>query len=304
MLQDLQAAGHAKPLLTAYVPSYNPAAEPHRLPADPWWLTFDRFTPEGAVFFIPSVVPNWQARTLPYPGRFYSGHFAFTLGQFCTEVPHDPSFLFHGEEISIAARAYTWGYDLFAPHRVVVYHEYSRQHRPRKSWDDISDWYRWDQASLARNRRLLNVDNEHDPTEDFGVFGFGPVRTLAEYETFAGVKFSTRGVQQSTLDHKEPPNSPDEEYLRIFKHCIDIPYDKVPYDDYTFWAVAFEDANGKEIYRQDASAEEIKKMKADPDKYCKLWRTFHAPAAVKQWVVWPHSEKHGWCERLTKTLQV
>jgi len=66
--------------------------------------------------------------------------------------------------------------------------------------------------------------------------------------------------------------------------------------------VAFEDVDGNEIYRQDASAEEIKKMKTDPDKYCKLWRTFHAPAAVKQWVVWPHSENHGWCERLSGEL--
>jgi hypothetical protein len=302
MVKDLQKAGYPKPLLTAYVTSYEPHNDPAGRATEPWWLTFDRFTPEGAVFFIPSTVPDWQNRKLPYPSRFYSGHFGFTLGEFCKEVPHDPNFLFHGEEISIAARAHTWGYDMFAPHKVVVYHEYTRQHRPRKSWDDISEWYKWDRASLARNRRLLNVDGEHDPTEDFGEFGFGPHRALEDYEKFAGIKFEIRGVQQSTLDHKEPPNPSDESYNRIFKHCIDLGFDKVPHDDYTFWAVAFEDEHGNEIYRQDADADEIRRMKNDPDRYCKLWRIFHASAQPKTWIVWPHSKEHGWCDRITGKL--
>jgi hypothetical protein len=302
MVKNLQKAGYPKPLLTAYVASYDPTNDPDARATEPWWLVFDRFTPAGVVFFKPATVPLWKHRTLPYPSRFYSGHFAFTLGQFCKEVPHDPNFLFHGEEISIAARAYTWGYDMFAPHKVVVYHEYTRRHRPRKSWDDLKDWHQWDQASLARNRRLLNIDGERDSTEDFGQFGFGPQRTLEEYEQFAGIKFEIRGVQQSTLDDKEPPNSTDEPYNRIFKHCIDLGFDMVPHNDYTFWAVAFEDMNGNEIYRKDADAEEIIQMKSDPDMYCKLWRTFHAPDQPKKWVVWPYSKEHGWCKRLTGKL--
>lgn len=303
MIKDLQKAGYPKPLLTAYVTSYDPYNEPDGRADDPWWLLFDRFTPDGAVFFIPSVVPDWQNRTLPYPSRFYSGHFAFTLGEFCKEVPHDPNYLFHGEEISIAARAYTWGYDLFAPHRLCVYHEYTRRHRERKAWDDLQAWGEWDQASLSRNRRLLNIDNQKDEAENFDIYGFGPNRTLEEYERYAGIKFSTRSIQQYTLDNKKPPNpNPDEEYLRIFKHCIDIGFNLVPHNDYTFWAVAFEDETGKEIYRQDANKDEIENMKRDKDGYCKLWRVFHASTKPTKWVVWPHSEAHGWCDRLTGTI--
>lgn len=302
MLKDLQKAGHKKPLLTAYVSSYDPRNDPEGRASDPWWLTFDRFTPEGAVFFIPSVVPDWESRVLPYPNRFYSAHFGFTLGQFCKEVPHDPNYLFHGEEISIAARAYTWGYDLFAPHKPVVYHEYTRQHRPRKSWDDLPQWGQWDKESLARNRRLLNIDGERISGEDFGEFGFGPHRTLEEYEVYAGIRFNTRSVQQYTLDHKEPPNPPDQEFLRMFKHCIDIPYEWVPLDDYDFWVVAFEDKDGHEFYRQDADQYEVQRMKTDPDGYCKLWRIFNAAAKPYKWIVWPHSKSQGWCNRLTGIL--
>lgn len=302
MTKDLQKAGYKKPLLTAYVSSYNPKKDPDNRAPDPWWLVFDRFTPEGAVFFLPSVIPNWKKRKLPYPSRFYSGHFAFTLGRFCKEVPHDPNYLFHGEEISIAARAYTWGYDLFSPHKVVVYHEYSREHRPRKSWDDLTEWYKWDRASLARNRRLLNIDNERVDKEDFGEFGFGKVRTLREYEEYAGIEFSTRSIQQYTIDNNPPPNPKGGTFTRLFKHCIDISYTSVPHSDYTFWAVAFENKNGKEIYRHDASEEEIRIMKSDPAGYCKLWRTFNAPEQPKKWIVWPHSRSHGWCDRLTGEL--
>lgn len=299
MVKDLQKAGHKKPLLTAYVSSYSPQKDPEERATDPWFLTFDRFTPQGAVFFIPAVIPDWKTRKLPYPSRFYSAHFGFTLGEFCKEVPHDPNYLFHGEEISIAARAYTWGYDLFAPHKPLVWHEYSRSHRPRKSWDDIQEWGKWDVDSLARNRRLLNIDNERDPSESFGEFGFGTHRTLEEYEAYAGIQFSTRSVQQYTLDHKEPPNPPEELFLRIFKHCVDIPFQLLPLDDYTFWAVAFEDESGKEIARLDASADEIRRMKLDPDGYYKLWREFHASAKPVKWVVWPQSKEHGWTTRLT-----
>ena len=48
-------------------------------------------------------------------------------GQWCIEVPYDPDYYFHGEEISLAVRSYTWGYDLFHPHKIIAWHEYTRK---------------------------------------------------------------------------------------------------------------------------------------------------------------------------------
>lgn len=305
MIKDLQKAGHKKPVLTAYVPSYTPANDPDGRAKEPWWMTFDRFTPEGAVFFIPAIIPNWQKRKLPYPGRFFSAHFAFTLGKFCIDVPHDPKYLFHGEEISIAARAFTKGYELFAPHKVVVWHEYSRNYRPRKSWDDLPQWWMWDKDSLTRNRKLFGMDGLERDNESFGIYGFGTEKTLEEYEQYAGIKFSTRSVQQYTLDNHAPPNpkfKKKEEYersfLRVFKHCIDVPFTSAPHTDYDVWAVAFEDEHGNEITRLDATPDEITRMRQDIDGYYKVWRTFHTSTQPKKWIIWPHSKEHGWGERL------
>lgn len=65
--------------------------------------------------------------TEPVPARFYSGHFTFADGIFAEEVQHDPTFYFHGEEITIAVRAYTHGYDSFHPHKILAWHEYTRK---------------------------------------------------------------------------------------------------------------------------------------------------------------------------------
>jgi hypothetical protein len=100
---------------------------------------------------------------------------------------------------------------------------------------------------------------------DMGKYGFGTVRSLSDYEKYAGINFKIRGVQQYTLDNKLAPNpiieDPDEyenSFLQRFKHCIDLGFDNVPYDDYEFWAVIFEDENGNLISRKDADKEEIK----------------------------------------------
>ena len=95
MINDLQEAGHKKPLLTAYIPSFNPENDPQERVNEPWKMNFDRFIQEGAVFFLPASFDSWDDKTKPLPARFYSAHFCFTLGEFSVEVQHDPDYYFH-----------------------------------------------------------------------------------------------------------------------------------------------------------------------------------------------------------------
>ena len=310
MIKQLQKAGHEKPLLTAYIPSYNPENDPQERQQEPWWLTFDRFIPEGAVFFLPATIPGWQEMTQPIPSRFLSAHFIFTLGKWCQEVPYDPELYFHGEEISLAARSYTHGYDLFHPHRVIAWHEYTRKGRT-KQWDDDKEWVEKNNRAHRRNRVLFGMEPGCTPCQrkSLGVYNLGTVRSLEEYEKYCGLKFSTRGVQQYTLDHKFAPNPIIEDcaqyeasFASIFKHCIDLSYTQVPETDYDFWCVAFENEQGETISRVDADIHEINRVKNDPDGYCKIWRTFQYAGKPKKWIVWPHSISKGWCERIEGIL--
>jgi glycosyltransferase involved in cell wall biosynthesis len=309
MLCDLQNDGYSKPLITSYIPSFDPDDYPNSRVLTPWKMNFDRFIPEGAVFFLPSSFDTWDDNTKPLPARFYSAHFAFTLGQFCQEVQHNPEYYFHGEEISIAVRAYTHGYDLFHPHKVVCWHEYTRKGRT-KQWDDDKEWIKKNDACHLKNRQLFKMDGENTEI-DFGIYGFGSVRTLRDYEKYSGLSFSNRSIQKRVLDNKCPPD-PDTTHLddesfdlkltKIFKHCIDIRYDQVPENDYDFWAVAFKDKNGQDIYRKDADSNEIKNMMNDPDKYCKVWREFQIDVQPHSWIVWPHSLSKGWADPITGNL--
>lgn len=304
MIKQLQKKGHKKPLLTSYIPSFNPDNDPNDRVQEPWWMTFDRFIPEGAIFFLPATIPGWKDMTEPVPARFYSAHFCFTLGEFAKEVQHDPEYYFHGEEISIAVRAYTHGYDLFHPHKVVAWHEYTRNGRT-KQWDDDSAWGDRNTESHRRNRILFGMDGNCPCSIDFGIYGFGKKRTLRDYELYSGIRFRTRGIQQYTLDNKFAPNpiiedgiEYDNSFLSIFKHCIDIGFSQIPLDDYDVFAVAFEDADGNEIHRQDADVEEIKRIKTDPDGYGKIWRTFNTQVKPSKWIVWPHSISQGWADKI------
>jgi hypothetical protein len=244
---------------------------------------------------------EWDDKTRPLPARFYSAHFAFSIGDFAREVQHDPNYYFHGEEISIAVRAFTHGYDLFHPHKIYCWHEYTRKGRT-KQWDDDPSWNTKNDGCHLRNRKLFEMDG-YKRDIDFGKYGFGKVRTLRDYEKYSGLSFSKRAIQQRVKDNKPPLDTEtadvsDEDFdnslLYIFKHCIDIQYGQVPEDDYDFWAVAFRDKEDKDIFRLDADANEISRLKNDPDCYCKVWREFQTKEKPHSWIVWPHSKSKGW----------
>jgi len=307
MIKQLQKKGHKKPLLTGYVSSFDPENDPQGRVQEPWRMAFDRFTPEGVVFFLPETIPGWKDMKQPIPARFYSAHYCFTLGEFSTEVQHDPEFYFHGEEISITVRAYTHGYDLFHPHKVLIWHEYTRKGRT-KQWDDDKDWHSRNVACHKKNRQLLGIDGEvYDG--DYSEW-FGTERTIKDYEKYAGLLFSKRAIQKETLDKSYPPNTQkyendqewEDSFMRIYKHCIDLNMSQVPEDDYEFWVVAFHNSKDETLNRQDADENEIRGYKNSNNTFANIWRTFHTEENPTYWVVWPYSKSKGWCERITGPL--
>jgi len=189
-----------------------------------------------------------------------------------------------------------------------MWHEYTRKGRT-KHWDDVPAWGNSNSRSHLRNRKLFGMDNEIQDV-DFGEYGFGTERTLEDYEKFAGIDFSKRSITQDVIDHNLPKfenmQISDEDFAEslcsLFKHCIDIGYDQVPENDYDFWCVAFKDDQGQDLYRKDADAAEIQRMKNDIDGYCKIWRSFETKVKPKSWLVWPHSVSKGWADPITGGL--
>lgn len=311
MFKVCQSVGYEKPILTAYLPTYEPWNDPKGRDSNaPWCLHFDRFTPEGAIFMKNQAMTKEQQESfLPLRTRFFSAHFAFTLGKFCTEVPHDPNYWFHGEEISIAVRAFTHGYDLFCPNEIIAYHEYLREYRGPKVWDEQPHKTTTRNTEChKRNQKLLGIDNVESPEElTTGKYGFGTVRTKQDYEKYAGIRFADRSVQQSTIDNIEPAYSDTgEEYKRIFKHYVDIPKDIFASRDHDFCVLAFEDENNTEIYREDISKSELDNLLTTSDNnkwhHIPVLREFHALAKPHKAIVWPYSVSKEWEPRVELSL--
>lgn len=320
MVKQLQKMGYNKPLLTGYIPSYEPWNDPEGRQPDPWYMEYDRFIPEGAIFFLPSTIADHKTRIKPMRSRFYSAHFCFTLGKFCKEVSHDPDYYFHGEEISIAVRAYTHGYDLFHPHKIICYHEYTRKGRPHH-WDDcnkkhgrLHDWWEVNEMCHKRNRILFGMDGEDPNQINFGEYGFGNVRTLEDYQRYAGVNFKKRAISPECRDNITPVyphfDNPNWENEWLKNWCIDffIPWTELPkdYSDTEFWYVGIHDENGVELKRQDFDIDKISEIYDDrQDMFAARFAlSLTCDSKPVSYTVIPHQKTTGWLDKIIKTIDL
>jgi len=307
MFKQLKKQGHEKPLLTAYLPGFFPNNDPAGRVNECWSLEFDRYMPEGPIFIKPHIISGWETSKSPIPARFLSAHFIFTLGQWAKEVKYDPHYYFHGEEPSLAARSFTHGYDLFHPNKVTIWHEYTRNGKV-KQWDDDKEWSKKNSTSYSRYRALHGMgDTLPDTLMDLEKYGWGTVRTLEEYERYAGVKFSTRQVHKHTLNYKllpVPQENFEENLVNKVKVCIDVWKGALPENDYMMFAVAILDENGEDVYRHDMDINEFNSlMNSDPqDQFIHIWREYEDNKQPHSWRVWPQSHSKGWMERIENKI--
>ena len=298
---QLQLQGYKKPLLTGYITSYHPSLPKKDWGQEPWQMMFDRFTPDGVVFFSPAPIPDWKSKKSPIPARFYSAHFCFTLGKFCTEVPHDPRYYFHGEEITIGVRAYTKGYDLFHPHKIIAYHEFTRDYRPDKHWDTYSDWGNHNENTYRLMKELLGIDGEScTKKEKYGKYGIGKDRSIADWENYAGIRFLDRALQQETIDGVPPPNTVEGDWCRYFKHCINLDKSNFNCDDIEFIAVALHNDDNETLLRKDIVGAELSVMLSRDNLH--IWIEGEVTELPAHYVVWPFYKNTEWGQRYTGDL--
>jgi hypothetical protein len=208
LLSMFYAVNRPKAIITAYAGVYT-LPDKWKPDEPPYKIQAVKFCDHnGVLMCVPSVISEYQTLLGPIPARFISGHFLFAPGQFCQECQYDPNLYFSGEEISLSARAFTMGYDLFHPQKTVIWHEYTRYGRT-KHWDDFQaenkdsgvvdrQWWEMDRDSKTHLRRLLRGDG------NAGEFGFGTARPLADYENYAGVDFKRLALTADARMGKTP----------------------------------------------------------------------------------------------------
>jgi len=192
----------AKPLITNY----------------PWGFTMNgrtpvvdpRRSPEVTLVLKPSpdsrlshdnVTLRFVADNLtvdePVPACHIGAGFIFTHGQFINQVPYDPELYFHGEEQSLALRAFTRGWDMFHLREIPLYHLYKTSEEPSPShhwhghWDALRD-VTSAQAIRHAEQRLLDLIDQRC---ELGIYGLGHQRSLFDYAQTFGIDYSAREIR-------------------------------------------------------------------------------------------------------------
>ena len=297
------------PLICGYLPYYDPFNDPEKRVQEPWFSRAECFYPHGTIVIRPSGVRDgWQNLTKPYPARFISGHFCFGPNQWAKDVRHDPNIFFAGEELNLSIRSYTHGYDLFHPHKVVIWHATMREERAGMLvWDDQhkrgdGTWWKGNDIARSRIRQLLGTeDNGHD----LGPYGLGTVRTVRDYEKYAGIHFKKRAFQKWTIEDRFPPNPIpelqteeewEESFMKSFYYLVNIDRNDLPENDYDFILVAYDDDDGLSIFSKYIDGHNLQRfLNGDgPIHYEEMFNIEKEPARV---VYWAHSPERGWVER-------
>ena len=109
------------------------------------------------------------------------------------EVPFDPYlvFLFHPEEALLSMRLWTAGFNLYAPVRPVISHEYHRA-KPLRFYERANEFQTCRARAVTRAQYLLGVITRDgvDPAFRAGLdrYGVGHARLLADYYAYVGLE--------------------------------------------------------------------------------------------------------------------
>lgn len=182
LYEALISDGVQKPLITAYLPSYDPRIDPRQTRSEP--LQIHSLSRERGllVYLVAHRIPLWTWLVRPVKAKFLSLHFIFTSGKFNQEVPFDEDIYFFGDEVVTALKSFTHGYELFHPHYVVGWHLYKRDDTRITHWQDHADHELRNEKSHERLRDVfLGIDQR----------GIGQIRTLEEYEYLINEKLLT-----------------------------------------------------------------------------------------------------------------
>ena len=193
LIEEYKELGFEKPLLSMYPGTWR--YNDNLKEVIEWTVDTNStvFDPSRGQDFLETMIPIQLA--VPPENWIYqkaiAGGFIFTTGDYA-ELGVNEKIMFLGEEILMAVRAYTHGYDLLIPDKHYVYHLYYdteavfQKNMRRHTWTDFpEEWSRLEAISKAEVVDILT-------NQRIGPGALGTVRTLDEYAEYAGLDFVNR----------------------------------------------------------------------------------------------------------------
>ena len=167
---------------------------------------------------------------VPRFAPFVAAGYYVAHSSFLQEVPLDPflPWIFMGEEISMSARLWTAGYDLFSPSEPVMGHVYVRRHKP-KFWETFQRVFRngsFNRVQMMVLRRVKNTLGYPEDASDFIMprtlltaideYGMGKERKLADYMKMVGIDVVAKQTKKQNWCHKGVPPPGFEQFKDLY----------------------------------------------------------------------------------------
>ncbi|KAL3790475.1 hypothetical protein HJC23_012031, partial [Cyclotella cryptica] len=184
-------------VLTAYPPNYDapdgpgPNAETRGTVLVPWKFDADGMLRQKGRLLRSDYTDNDLANAGNdsndnIPCLLFAGGFNFFHSNLLDCCPYDHKLhgLFFGEEISMALRLYTHGYDLFSPPLTVCYHQWKRNPRRTRDFSDMSE----DDQNRLASQREASLEVVRMQLRGLGR-GLGRHRSALQFRDELGVDF-------------------------------------------------------------------------------------------------------------------
>lgn len=146
---------------------------------------------------------------MPQLHPWWSAGFSFSRGHFVVNVPYDRAqpMVFSGEEMSIAIRGWTIGYDYYTSERSACFHHYAESEEgiaKRKNvptfWENSDHFEGVGRRGMARLLGIVHMGMKDTPRDswdhtDEDIYGIGDVRTPEQLFRILGIDVQAHNME-------------------------------------------------------------------------------------------------------------
>jgi hypothetical protein len=143
-------------------------------------------------------IPRLKSREMGDTGvmersLYATGGFEFFRGEVIGRVRYNKKIVFMGEEILRSLQFFTYGYNVYVPREVGVYHLYGRGEKAHHFWDDMKDAggdfkRKYDEMTMQSYELMEDILSGRKP------YLLGNERSLEDFEERSGVDFKNKRV--------------------------------------------------------------------------------------------------------------
>lgn len=215
LISQWNACGDERAILSAYPPSFEVDND---YQITNLTSTKNMYAKMYIQKFFYRHIPIYQSRwvdcgsdTKPTKSMLVCGGFVFHPGVVLREVPFLDEVLFMGEEIIRSVQLYTYGYNIYAPNNMKIFHHYGN--RRHNIWDDMKLSDTDELSKIYQDRTKISYQFSDDILTGKLSNRLGFVRTIDNFQLDAGVDFRLKRISTNQKNNLHVPYEVDYDWV-------------------------------------------------------------------------------------------